>query len=138
MWAHDTRCPCWPTIGGRKMCQKLTKKGVAPAVSLAPQTHNIMTRQLTYATASSPPVPSLSPLLLAQPPVAQKQLTNTMSGPTDLQHYDKTTHLCCCLTLPGAATATHVAITITLTTGDSTATYGAETTHQHQTLMSAL
>jgi len=53
------------------------------------------------------------------------------SGPTDLQHYDKTTHPCHCLTLPSATTAIHVAVTITLTAGDSTATCGTGTTHQH-------
>ena len=56
--------------------------------SLAPQTYNIMTRQLTHTTVSPSPVlsqphtlPSLSPLPLAiaQPPVVQKQLTNTTS-----------------------------------------------------------
>jgi len=64
------------------------------------------------------------------------------SGPTDLQHYDKTIHLHHCLTLPGAITATHVTITISLTagaaTGDGIATCGTETTHQHQTLISVL
>jgi len=50
------------------------------------------------------------------------------SGLTDSWHYDKTTHLCCCLIPPGT-------ITITLTTGtatsDHTTTCSAETTHQH-------
>jgi len=51
------------------------------------------------------------------------------SGLTDLQHYDKTTHLCCGLTLSGATTATHVAGTITLATSIATCSTG--TTHQY-------
>jgi hypothetical protein len=90
------------------------------------------------APTHTSPAPRQSPTSPAQPPatIPTTHRRHTHRGiHTGDRHY-KTLTYAAAVSSPGAGTATHIADTITLAadtaTGDSTAPYGAETTHWHQ------
>jgi hypothetical protein len=106
------------------------------AVSPAPQTYDIMTKTTQHISGTETHVPGAETTTHIASTATSDCSSNTLATHTTVTDIARHSPMPPLSHPPGAGTATHIADTITLAadtaTGNSTATYGAKTTHQHQ------